>query len=47
MFRIEIVEEIKTHTLCSITFPPPPKNKEGYELKWENNLKKGRGPVKK
>ena len=45
MFRIEIVEEIKTHTLCSITFPPPPENRAVYELMWENNVESGRSQM--
>jgi len=42
MFGTEVVEEIKAHTLCSITFlPPPPKYRAVYEIMWENNVEPG------
>jgi len=27
MFQTKVVEKIKTHILCSLTSPPPPKKK--------------------
>jgi hypothetical protein len=33
MFHTKVVEKIKTHILCSATFP---KNRGVYEIMWEN-----------
>jgi len=35
MFRIKVVEKIKTHILCSITFV---ENRAIYEITWKNIL---------
>ena len=46
MFQSEVVEKIKTHVLCSITYPPPPPpkkiNRAFYEVKWKNFVERGR-----
>jgi len=36
MFQTKIVEEIKTQILCSVTPPPPKKNRPVYEIIWKN-----------
>jgi hypothetical protein len=35
MFQTEVVEKIKTHILCSVSFSP--KNRVVYEIKWKNS----------
>jgi hypothetical protein len=32
MFQTKFVEKIKTHILCSVTFPPPPQTRAVYNL---------------
>jgi len=39
MFQTNIVEEIKTHILCSITFP---ENRAVYGKMWKNMVEAGR-----
>jgi hypothetical protein len=36
MFHTKVVEKIKTHILCSVTFTPPPENRAVYEIMWKN-----------
>jgi len=38
MFQTKVVEKIKTHILCSITF----ENHAVYEITWENIVERGR-----
>jgi len=38
MFQTKSVEKIKTHTLYSVTFPPP-ENRIVYEILWINAVK--------
>jgi hypothetical protein len=38
MSQTEVVEKIKTHILCSITFV---KNRAVYEIKWKNIVEPG------
>jgi len=39
MFLIKVLQQIKTHILCSVTFsqfpPPPPPLTALYEIEWE------------
>jgi hypothetical protein len=35
MFQTKVVEKVKTHILCSITFPPL-ENRAVYEITWTN-----------
>ena len=37
MFQINIVEKIKTHILCSVTFFSP-ENHDFYEIMWKNMM---------
>jgi len=39
MFQIKVVEEIKTHILCSVTFF---ENPVVYEMMWEYIVERGR-----
>jgi hypothetical protein len=38
MFRTKVVQKIKTHNLCSVTFENP----AVYEITWENIVERGR-----
>ena len=40
MFRRKVVEKIKTHILCSVTFLK--KNRTVYEIMWKNIAERGR-----
>ena len=40
MFQTEVVEKIKTHILCSVTFFL--ENRAVYEIMWENTVERGR-----
>ena len=40
MFQSKLVEEIKTHILCSVTFFL--ENRAGYEITWKNIAERGR-----
>jgi hypothetical protein len=40
MFQIKVVEKIKTHVLCSITFFP--ENRAVYGIMWKNIVQRGR-----
>jgi hypothetical protein len=42
MFRTKVVVKIKTHYLCLITLPPPPRNRAFYGIKWKNIVERGR-----
>jgi len=42
MFQTKIVEKIKNHILCSITFV---ENRAVYEIKWKNIVEPGRPQV--
>jgi len=35
MFQTKFVKKIKTHILCSVTFPPP-ENRAVYDITWKN-----------
>ena len=37
--QTKVVEKIKTHILCSVTFP---ENHAVYEIMWKNNVERGR-----
>jgi len=41
MFQTEVVEKIKTHILCSVTFFLF-ENRAFYEIKWKNTVESGR-----
>jgi hypothetical protein len=43
MFQINVVEEIQTHILCSITFFFL--NHAVYEIMWENTVQRGRTQI--
>ena len=43
MFQTKVVEKNKTHTLYSVTFPPPPKKRAVYEITWKNSLQSRTG----
>ena len=36
MFQTIFVQKIETHILCSVTSPPPPPNRDVYEIMWKN-----------
>jgi hypothetical protein len=38
MFQAEVVEKIKTHSLCLVTFL---ENRADYEIKWKNIVERG------
>jgi hypothetical protein len=40
MFQTKVVEKIKTHILCSVTFFP--KNRAVYEIMWKNTVQPDR-----
>jgi hypothetical protein len=40
MFQIKVIEEIKTHILCSVTFFP--ENRAVYEKIWKNIVEWGK-----
>ena len=40
MFQTKVVQEIKTHILCSLIFFP--ENRAVYEIMWKNNVERGR-----
>ena len=42
MFQIKVVEKIKTHILCSVTFIFFFENRTVYEKMWKNIVKRGR-----
>jgi len=44
MFRIRVIEEVKTHVMCSITFFFL-KNRPLYEKMWENIVERGRSQI--
>jgi len=47
MFQTKVVvEEIKTHILCSVTFFPP-ENRAVYEIMWKNIVQPDRSQMKK
>jgi len=39
MFQTKVVQKIKTHILCSVTFPG---NRAVYEIMWKNIVERGR-----
>ena len=39
MFQTKVVEKIKTHIMCSVTFL---KNRAIYDITWNNNVEQGR-----
>jgi hypothetical protein len=39
MFQTKVVEKIKTHIMCSVTFF---KNRAAYDIIWNNNVEQGR-----
>jgi hypothetical protein len=41
MFQTELVEKIKTHILCPVTFFPL-QNRTVYKIMWKDNLEWGR-----
>jgi hypothetical protein len=41
MLHTKVVEEINTHILCSVTFPPP-ENRAVYEIMWKSTEEWGR-----
>jgi len=43
MFQTKVVEKIKTHILCSITFS---KNIAVYEIMWKKCVERGRPQMK-
>ena len=43
MFPTAVVEKIKTHFLCSVTFP---ENRAVYEKMWKNMAERGRPRMK-
>ena len=44
MFQIKVVEKIKTHILCSVTFFPP-ENRAVYEIMWGNIVERDRAQM--
>jgi len=44
VFQTKVVEEIKIHILCSITFFPP-ENCAVYEIMWQNIVQPGRPQI--
>ena len=42
MFQTKVVEEIKPHILCSVTFP---RKSYRYEIMWKNNVERGRAQL--
>ena len=44
MFQTNVVEKIKTHILCSVTFFPP-ENLAVYEKMWKNIIERYRPPI--
>jgi len=45
MFQTKVVEKIKTHILCSVTFCP--ENRDVYEIMWRNIVELDRTQMKK
>ena len=42
MFQTKVVEKIKTHTMCSVTFS---ENRAFYEKTWKNTVERGRPQI--
>jgi len=45
MFQTEVVEKIKTHILCSVTFSS--RNSAVYEIMWKKIVEQGRPQMKR
>ena len=43
MFQTKVVQKIKTHILCSVTFCP--EIRAVYEIMWENIVERGRAQM--
>ena len=43
MFHTKVVQKIKTHILCSVTFFP--ENRAVYEIMWKNIVQRGRAQM--
>ena len=41
MFQAKVVEKMKEHILCSVTFFPP-ENPSVYDIMWKSTVKAGR-----
>jgi len=45
MFQAKVVEKIKTHILCSVTFFFSPENHAIYEITWKNIVEPNRSKM--